>query len=128
MTYSFSFRSYVQFFTESRNASTDIHACAARVAFHRTAGNSEAAACRGGSGLVTIACPLQPAEVSSMSTIRRWMFPAYTATLVLSIALHAGVPVGRAQTPDAAQSAVDSAVRKAFQWRSIGPWRGGRSI
>src|SRR5205814_6271986 len=53
---------------------------------------------------------------------------AYTATLMLSIASHFGVPVGRAQTPSAAEPAVDPVVRQAFEWRSIGPWRGGRSI
>ena len=53
----------------------------------------------------------------------------------LSLALAAALAVGGtltlhlgAQAPASAPSQVDAAILKAYQWRSIGPLRGGRSI
>jgi photosystem II stability/assembly factor-like uncharacterized protein len=57
---------------------------------------------------------------------------ASTVVILTVLALSAGFPldlgaVRVAQTP-AATSSVDPAILKAYQWRSIGPARGGRSI
>ena len=59
---------------------------------------------------------------------RRPRFLACAALLALSAGWRSGAGAERAGQPAAAESGIDQAVLKAFQWRSIGPRRGGRSI
>jgi photosystem II stability/assembly factor-like uncharacterized protein len=60
--------------------------------------------------------------------LRRRRFLACAALFALSAAWRSGVGAERAGQTATAESGIDPAVLKAFQWRSIGPRRGGRSI
>src|SRR5437867_7253164 len=60
--------------------------------------------------------------------MRRAIFSVITALLTMSGVWSLGIDAERSgQTADTA-SGLDPAIVKAFQWRSIGPARGGRSI
>src|SRR6185295_122635 len=59
----------------------------------------------------------------------RWTFWACAALLALSPGWNVGVQPDRLAAQSAStDGAFDPAILKAFQWRSIGPLRGGRSI
>ena len=59
---------------------------------------------------------------------RRLAFWACAAVLAVSAGWNFGVRAERVVQTASADSLLDSAILKAYQWRSIGPARGGRSI
>jgi len=59
---------------------------------------------------------------------RRLAFWACAAVVAVSAGWNFGVRAERVVQTASADSLLDSAILKAYQWRSIGPARGGRSI